>query len=382
MYLYGCNKEMKQVSTRTDHKSTFLLFVAYLQIIGIILVVMGHSVHEYPDGEGGKTLLSYRMLYSFHMPLFMFCSGLLMVFTTLRRSTLATFPQPLKFTLNKVKRLLIPFAFLILLVYFPRALMSFMADDEVQLSWEGMLSSFVYSDHLPIPYYWFLQASFILLVSNYALLWIGKRMHVPDVAMFGILICIALWMYVVVPFNTWFFALRNVCTYAIYFILGAVYGAYLERVDSVINWNSIALFITLIVAWVVSFILFEGTKLAVVTAICGIAMAVSVAHILESRNIRVLDSLIGTNYIIFLLSWFFNVASQQVLGYYTDFHWSVYSTLSLITGVLGPVIILKLMQRKRGTRLCRTALLLLGQAVDCDFKAKKAKEYKLDETVK
>lgn len=60
----------------------FLKFIAYLQVLGIILVVLGHSFHEYPDGAGGKTLLLYRMLHSFRMPLFMFVSGFLMVYTT------------------------------------------------------------------------------------------------------------------------------------------------------------------------------------------------------------------------------------------------------------------------------------------------------------
>lgn len=60
----------------------FFKFAAYLQIIGIILVVLGHSFHEYPDGaHGGKFILN-AMLHSFRMPLFMFVSGFLMEFTT------------------------------------------------------------------------------------------------------------------------------------------------------------------------------------------------------------------------------------------------------------------------------------------------------------
>ena len=57
----------------------YFLFIAYLQIIGIVLVVLGHSFHEYPDGHHGDTMLMYKMLHSFRMPLFIFVSGFLLV---------------------------------------------------------------------------------------------------------------------------------------------------------------------------------------------------------------------------------------------------------------------------------------------------------------
>ncbi|MDE6134813.1 MAG: acyltransferase family protein, partial [Muribaculaceae bacterium] len=65
-----------------DSRPGFLKFVAYLQIIGIILVVLGHSCHMYPDGNHGHSTLLYRMLFSFRMPLFMFTSGFLLILTT------------------------------------------------------------------------------------------------------------------------------------------------------------------------------------------------------------------------------------------------------------------------------------------------------------
>lgn len=47
----------------------FIKFIAYLQVLGIILVVLGHSFHEYPDGAGGTPLpsgmkISMLMIYS------------------------------------------------------------------------------------------------------------------------------------------------------------------------------------------------------------------------------------------------------------------------------------------------------------------------------
>ena len=86
----------------------YLKFIAYLQIIGIFLVVVGHSFHEYPDGDYGRSMLLYRMMHSFRMPLFMFVSGFLMVYTTRsavagqRRGYTGTFVS------LKLRRLLLP----------------------------------------------------------------------------------------------------------------------------------------------------------------------------------------------------------------------------------------------------------------------------------
>lgn len=79
----------------------FIKYIAYLQVIGIILVVLGHSFHEYPDGDFGRSMLFYRMLFSFRMPVFLFVSGFLMVYTTRLRAPKAR-PSIGQFTYTKL----------------------------------------------------------------------------------------------------------------------------------------------------------------------------------------------------------------------------------------------------------------------------------------
>lgn len=50
--------------------------IAFLQVFGILLVVLGHSTNN-----GGIPFLS-KWIYSFHMPLFIFISGFLFYLTT------------------------------------------------------------------------------------------------------------------------------------------------------------------------------------------------------------------------------------------------------------------------------------------------------------
>ena len=104
----------------------YLNFIAYLQIIGIILVVLGHSFHEFPDGHNGTTMIIYRFFYSFRMPLFLFVSGFLLLFTTeVNHSNKTT----LGFIKNKLKRLVFPMMVLTAITFIPRSLMSLVADD-------------------------------------------------------------------------------------------------------------------------------------------------------------------------------------------------------------------------------------------------------------
>ena len=143
----------KATAQPINNQKTFLKFIAYLQIIGIILVVVGHSGHEYPDGHNGTSTLFYQMLYSFRMPLFMFVSGFLMVYTTkIAENRTKVALTPLAYTGNKIKRLLLPFCVLTAVTFIPRILMTSMADDSISHS----IHSFIFA---------FLDKNYIFLLS-------------------------------------------------------------------------------------------------------------------------------------------------------------------------------------------------------------------------
>ena len=161
------------VRNNEDGGRGYLRFISYLQVIGIILVVLGHSLHEYPDGAHGTQMILYRLIYSFHMPLFIFVSGFLMVYAGFRRGREPD--TPLRFTKKKILRLIVPYVVLTLVTYFPRAAASSFADDPLPMTARGLLESLYLTEMLPIPYFWFLQACFILLVCLYLLLWLCHK---------------------------------------------------------------------------------------------------------------------------------------------------------------------------------------------------------------
>ena len=108
--------ELEKVENRTR-----VVELDIMKVIGIILVVLGHVTRMYTkDGlipqvdDTGVMGIITRVIYSFHMPLFVFISGMTFAFVSIRKSSYQRFSS---FVKNKAKRLIIPyFAFAILWV--------------------------------------------------------------------------------------------------------------------------------------------------------------------------------------------------------------------------------------------------------------------------
>ena len=337
----------------------FIKFIAYLQVIGIILVVFGHSFHEYPDNAYGQSLLIYRLCYNFRMPLFMFVSGFLMMYTEFMKEKTLSFRR---FGLVKVKRLLIPYFVLTLLTYFPRASLSDMADESVTMSLTGMLKSFFVTDMLPISYFWFIQASFILLISTYLVISICRRLRIPDSSAITILIAISICLECFVWKGPEIFGYKQAIFYSTFFIAGIAYCRYFSTIDRIIPLESVFSFCLSFAVWILTFIHWEGTAYAQISSFFGIAMCIAFSRLMVKYHVTVIDHLIGANYMIFLLSWYFNVATQQVLGHFVTLPWQIHTLLSLTFGIYVPWLGYVYLRDNQHRKWARHISFLLGQS--------------------
>lgn len=333
-----------------------LRFISYLQVIGIVLVVLGHSIHECPGVTEGKLPLGFLMMYSFRMPLFMFVSGFLMVFTTHYRSKVRSVPE---FISIKVLRLLLPFAVLTLVTFIPRTFMSDVADDTIELRFSSLVNSFIYYDSMVIPYFWFLQASFILLVFNYAVLGAGRKLGIDykriTLILTGFFFIISMTGLPQELNNI--FSIDRVAALGVYFTAGMAYCSYSDKVDKWVPWTSKIFLIAVISVWAGCFFLPEPT----LCSFAGITMCIVLAKILATKEKCFLDHLVGANYIIFLLSWYCNVLTQQVLHHYVEMPWWIYTILSLTSGVYIPWLVYRYLLRHPQSRWVRLTAFLLGQ---------------------
>lgn len=358
--------ETGNISLHADVKKNMqkkhLKFIAYAQALGIILVVVGHSFHEYPDGEMGHTLLLYKMMFNFTMPLFVFVSGFLLTYTSLQPSAPYS---PCKFITKKAKRLLLPFVILSTLAFVPRSLFSGMADEDLNFSFGSFLHSLFYSDSLVIPYFWFLQMSFFLLCVTFVCVHFARKLRIGDRYTFIFLMCLLEVSYSLdagaLTHN--FFSINEVFRLGTYFILGCLFCDCYELIKSRIDLATIGWFLFFAVGWVVLCFLGENNYLYRVASLFGIGMCVSFCMILEKKQIGIFDCFKGATYMIFLLSWFFNVLTQQILVHYVVAPWWVYTILSIVSGVFMPLLIYRLMLRLNEKSLTKAVAFALGQTL-------------------
>ena len=341
-------------------KKPFLKFIAYLQITGIILVVLGHSFHQYPDGNYGKSLLVYRMMYNFRMPLFMFVSGFLLVYTALGKGKLSV----KRFVSSKLRRLMLPYFVLTFVTYLPRVAMSQMADERMGLSLRTFLQIFYSPDLLVIPYYWFLQASFLLLVAVYGIFFFSGYLSIPRKYIFPALLIMFLGVqFIDLGSLPDIFSWRHALELSIYFILGMIYCEYYDRITRYLSMDNIIQLLIFATVWAIMFIFGEDTYLSRISSLFGIGMCICVSKLLVRYNVMVFDHLIGANYMIFLLSWYFNVLFQQVLSYFVNWPWWIHSILSLIFGIYIPWLGYEYLKRHQHIRTVRIISTLLGQSL-------------------
>lgn len=334
-----------------------LRFISYLQIIAILLVVAGHSVHEYPDGCNGNSTLFYRMVYSFHIPLFVFISGFLLDYTlTIRRDISGRNG----FISGKIRRLIIPFVTLTLVTFIPRSLLSGMADDGITLSWQSLAEGLLHGGRLVIPFFWFLQTIFTLLTVTYLILIAASRVGIKGWITYLLITTLYGALPYIIDYSPWF-SIGETCRLAIFFAVGMIFSASRKKLEHIVNPTSLLTLTVCAALWVSTFFVFEGTEIMPVCSLCGIAMCISFARILASRNITMLDRLTGSSYMIFLLSWYFNVGCQQVLSHFTDFPWWVYTMLSFSFGILVPYMIFRYMDNHPDGIAARFGQNFLGQ---------------------
>lgn len=343
------------------HSNVFLKYIGYMQAICIILVVAGHSLHMYPDGHHGAMTLGYRLIYSFHMPAFLFVSGFLFDYTS--RKLVGGFAKIVQFVKERAQRLLIPFCFLTAVTFVPRALLSGIADDNIPLTWLAFVKSFLFEDSLVLTYFWFIQVLFLLSCVMAVLYYkVADKLALKIVVLALCCVC-----FLCVNFccddicAVKFFSFGMLVKTGIFFVLGCLCGAFREKFEYVVSHSYlIPVFAAL---WLISFYLFDGYEQRLWCGVFGILMTTSLAYFIEKHNIALFDHLVGANYVIFLLSWYANVVSQQVLSHIIVMPWYCYSILSVVLGIYIPVAIYNYLREHREHKAAKLCSLLLGQRI-------------------
>lgn len=317
-----------------------IAWLAVLQGFSMLLVVLGHIIltNTFRDPSHPIAAALERVIYSFHMPLFIFISGWLFGLTCLGREISYRDVMSKKF-----RRLGIPFLFFTLVALGVKLVLSQFVNRPVDST--EIVNTLLLSSN-PLYEMWFVVVLVVLmalypvyryLLRHNALIW---------------LLCASIALYVFVPVGTDVFQLRRAVRLLPYFIAGILAWHYdiIDRYGG--RWYVAA---GALVLFVVFNMLETGSDVLsfrVMDALCGFSGTVlSICVCLWLCNLRptAFGSFSAYTFQIFLMGLFVQMAVRVAygrIGSDSDIVYALLFALSLALGIYVPVLIAKLIERK------------------------------------
>lgn len=327
--------------------------ISFMQAFGIILVVAGHSTYQL--GHVGHVPSICRWLYTFHMPLFFFISGYLLKYSNTRKGIqLSDMPALGKdgFITGKARRLLVPYVIISSVVFIPKTMMSAIALRPVDMSVWSYLGMLLYPHTNVIGYFWFLPSLFLIFCMAYIAA--KTKAKTND----SLLILCLITVSIVNP-GTGFLGLDSALYNAVFFAAGYMFRKHM--LETVVGRHSAT---TAAVTFTVSVALMYAPDTGVrylLSSFNGILMSVALAHLYIAGKMRFLDHLDGATYTIYLLSWFPQVASQQILiSLVPGITWHVTTALAFFSGLYVPLMVHRWVRKRSGSPSCRWINAALG----------------------
>ena len=303
-------------------------WVDYAKAIGIILVVYGHVARGlYNAGipmDENVYLLIDTFIYSFHMPLFFFLSGLYFVKSLNSRTTK-------QFFFNKIDTIVYPYILWSIIQGTVEAFLASHTNGNVtytevfSLLWQ------------PRAQFWFLYA--LALVFLFSLL-LHRYFNLTKI---NILLLIGVTLYLIkgyLPFNLY---ANYICSYFIYFSI----GMYFQQYNSKITLSNLTLFFVMFLfitfQYITLFHLVDAynilNSIKLITTILSISAVVITSKILAKTNLQFLADIGKASMGIYLLhilaSSSIRVLLQKVLDNNT---FEVHLILGMLAGIIIPII--------------------------------------------
>lgn len=336
--------------------------IAFLQVWAIILVCLGHSLFN-----PYATLYIHRWIYAFHMPLFMFLSGYLLVYACHNKNkevrNIEWFGRE-QFLLKKAKRLLLPYFFISTLVYVPKCLLSAYALRPVDFSFQAYMHMLLYPWDNVIKFFWFLPTLFIITLLTVGLVKIFSIRR-ENMFAYGIVFTILLFLKVINPLEgIAFLNLEGVIGYWLFFWCGFVFffiqGNIERRLHLERGW--VCALLGIVFSGLIYY--FPDVSLPLIRVcytLLGILFSLAISKLYLYYHARWADHLFGSSYAIYLFSWFPLVAVQFIVQRF-GLSWQLGLAIALLMQIYIPFLIYKLLLRVKlwGTWGKRVAA-LLGQ---------------------
>ncbi len=311
--------------------------ISFLQTFGIILVVIGHSF-----STGQEPFLN-DWIYSFHMPLFMFISGMLYKMQADKHGL-----EPMKsFFYKKSMRLLLPYFVISTLGFLCKIPLNNLAVRPTTISFGGYLHSLFYPHENAVILMWFLPTLFLIFVLSHMVLKLFKK----DVVI--VILLVLSFCYTMLD-NELRVKLLDISLAAFYYkwwALGYLYFRYQDIVNRKL-WLANRTVCFLLLLLTVAGLYFLQSSPYYPTAkiflpIVGILFSISLTELYCKTNLSFLSHLYGYSFQIYLLSWFAH-SVVNTLGYKVfDCTQIIVSPISIVLGIYMPLLFAKIAEKNK-----------------------------------
>lgn len=321
------------------------------QIIATFLVIFGHS---YPfETSFPRWLYDLRtFIYAFHMPLFIWISGYLLIYTNQVEG------NHIRFIKKRFLRLLVPYVVLSLIAIVPKHLLASLLNRGFDFNFHSFIEAFLVPRQNVWGHFWFLPMIFLMGVFGFAVdrlffLLQSKRTrnNAPSLSIrkWGwfivslILFSLYLWSEDV-PLSGWF-SISDIVRFGWVFAFGCFCASLNVNLSFKRSANLILFFSCLAGAlflFLFPFFPLGGYLKFALIAVLMIFCILALSNLLALHFVPDRFSLLSNTFAIFLLSWpcqaVSNVFTERI--FHAPYVWIMSS--QLFWGVVGPILLLAL----------------------------------------
>ena len=328
--------------------------LTWLQFLCCIFVIYGQCFPftvPYP-----KTLeMTKLFVYSFHMPVFVFCSGVLLVLSDADRKY--TFPTYLK---RRALRLLLPYFVFSIIGIVPKVLLSSVLNDSLRFEFLQIVRAFLVPRESIWGHFWFLPMIFVCGLIGY---WLQKAVRRWRWVLLPAIIVCACGIFL--PNLTDWFAINDIVHYMLYFVVGMSAASLFTGLDKIPEKTSYLFGGLFSLLGIAVFLLLHychagnALRTIIVTFLMLIGLLLLLLPISRKRPLKS-DSVLFRSYSIFILSWPCQLAVEVILERVLHLpYWCIMPPVFL-SGVLVPYLIIKLIDRIEKNRKHKILTRLIG----------------------
>lgn len=318
--------------------------VENLKALAIFLVAVGHSLPS--EKFIHVPQIAYYLanfIYTFHMPLFFFISGYVLIKYSRKVSRK-------DFILNKAKRLLLPYIFYLTLIDISKSILVRYTTNPVELSVSNLLKHIIWPWTASIHSYWFILVLFIMfLVYSFFMNLLPPRKNNfnKNILYLNIAVSSFFSLYVYENYNyVTILSIQYFFRDFIYFWFGILSGIYSEKLNLkkiLDKKNYIFIFCIIFNLFFVVHNEFISSLIRVMLAFSGIVASIIFCVWYKKANLKFLDGMKEKSYSIYLLHPLSIMFFGTILKKFQVDFW-IYFIVILLTNIFVPLMICKFLK--------------------------------------